>query len=202
MIGILFGCVVNGSAQTIASALNPGASSIGGEDSLVFDPTAVDPAALPNIRDLPSPMRLGTPIKPRAYTGIIRNKTKYDLSIPSMNSDATLVVPAKGWIEFTSWSQRFNLTVYRDGKPYYCLKITASPKNYPFMCSNYDFLAEIKRDEPVPRRPKPKRLKRKARSCKLPDPISTPGDNVSPAALRSDATQPPGLTTRPRPPKI
>ncbi|MGC2432756.1 MAG: hypothetical protein WA433_03155, partial [Desulfobaccales bacterium] len=37
----------------------------------------------------------------------------------------------------------FGLTIYCDGKPYYCLNIHAKPRAYPFMCEKYDFMAEI-----------------------------------------------------------
>ena len=55
-----------------------------------------------------------------AYTGIIKNKTRYEVSIPSENSDATLVVPAHSWIEYTMWTHQADVTAYRDGKPFYC----------------------------------------------------------------------------------
>ena len=35
----------------------------------------------------------------RSYKGIIRNKTGYEVSIPSQNSDATVLIPPHGWIE-------------------------------------------------------------------------------------------------------
>lgn len=117
----------------------------------------LDPLALPELEDLPMP---GLPKKDiRAYTGIIKNTTRYDLSVPSANSGATLAVPAKGFIEYTAWTRHFNLTVYRDGKPFYCLKINAHPGEYAYMCEKYDFIAEIVRPEPVKKR-KPTRKRR------------------------------------------
>jgi hypothetical protein len=113
---------------------------------VAFDTTAqVNPASIAALQAAPPP-----------FTGIIKNKTRYDVSVPSMNSGATLVIPAYSWIEYTAWNQKFDVTVYRHGKPFYCLKIAAHPKNYQFMCSKYDFIAEIIKAEPV-RRPKPKK---------------------------------------------
>jgi hypothetical protein len=94
----------------------------------------------------------------RLYTGIIKNKTRYEVAIPSKNSDATLLIPAYGWIEYTIWAQHANITAYHDGKPFYCLNIFAHPQEYPFMCKKYDFMAEIIAPEPVRRyQPIPKK---------------------------------------------
>jgi hypothetical protein len=82
-----------------------------------------------------------------AYTGIIKNKTRYEVSIPSENSDATLTIPPNGWIEYTIWTHQADVTAYYEGKPFYCLKLAAHPKQYPFMCSKYDFMAEIVKPE-------------------------------------------------------
>ena len=41
------------------------------------------------------------------------------------------------------------MTAYRDGKPFYCLKLVANPCEYPFMCKKYDFMAEIVKPEPT-----------------------------------------------------
>jgi hypothetical protein len=99
----------------------------------------------------------------RSYTGIIKNKTRYEISIPSENSRGTLVIPPNGWIEFTIWNQHLGVTAYHDGKPFYCLNIFARPQLYSFMCKKYDFMAEIRPPTPVrpcvptpPRRKKPK----------------------------------------------
>ena len=113
---------------------------------------------MPEMRDLPTPSTLKKE-RVRKYTGIIKNKTKYEVVVPSGNSGASLVIPAKGFIEYVSWTRRFDLTVFYDGKPFYCLKIVANPQNYAFMCSKYDFMVDIVKDEPAPK-PK-KKLKRK-----------------------------------------
>jgi len=97
------------------------------------------------------------------YTGIIKNSTRYEVSIPSDNSDAALVIPPHGWTEYIIWTKRLDVTAFHNGKPFYCLKIQAQPKNYQFMCSKYDFMAEIVKPEPV-RKYKPvkkKRIKRR-----------------------------------------
>jgi hypothetical protein len=83
-----------------------------------------------------------------AYTGIIKNQTRYEVSIPSENSLGTLVIPPQGWIEYTIWSHQSDVTAYYDGKPFYCLKLSAHPQAYPFMCKQYDFMAEIVKPEP------------------------------------------------------
>ena len=53
-----------------------------------------------------------------AYTGIIKNQTRYEVSIPSENSDATLVIPPNSWIEYTIWTHQADVTAYNDGKPF------------------------------------------------------------------------------------
>jgi hypothetical protein len=134
------------------------------QSGLVFDPLTVDGSALPDIRDLPTP-----PIQPaKKYTGIIKNNTRYEVSIPSRNSSATITIPAYGWVEYTAWNSYFNVTVYHDGRPFYCLNIHAHLQNYPFMCKKYDFIAEIVKEEPVirqgpsgPSKLKPRQIKRK-----------------------------------------
>ncbi|MEJ2673391.1 MAG: hypothetical protein P8168_14585 [Deltaproteobacteria bacterium] len=147
---------------TVAKAPQP--------NELVFDPGAVDTSALPHLRDLPIPSSLKNREKAKPYTGIIKNKTRYKVSIPSLNSDATLVIPPYSWIEFTAWSSKFGLTVYHNGKPFYCLNIFAHPKVYSFMCKKYDFMAEIVKPEPVIRHwpSKLKRRKIKRRSTRPP----------------------------------
>jgi hypothetical protein len=114
---------------------------------LVFDP--IDPAALPEVQDLPQSVAWNKPNISKRYVGIIKNTTGYELTVPSRNSSAALPLPPKGYIEYTAWEQKFDLTVYRDGKPFYCLKIEAHPKEYPYMCSRYDFLAEVVAAKPV-----------------------------------------------------
>ena len=80
---------------------------------------------------------------PRQYTGIIKNKSNCDVSLYSHNSDATLIIPAHSWIEYSAWVRHFRVTAYCDGKPFYCLNICANPSTYPFMCKKYDFMVEI-----------------------------------------------------------
>ncbi len=82
------------------------------------------------------------------YIGIIKNNSPYDVSVPSENSLATLIVPARGWIEFVVWDPNFDLIPYIDGKPFGCQKVTVTPDAFPYMCKNYDFLVEI--NPPVP----------------------------------------------------
>ncbi|MHB9072193.1 MAG: hypothetical protein ACYC6G_01580 [Desulfobaccales bacterium] len=140
------------------------ASNAAGQSGLVFDPLNIDGSALPDIHDLPTP-----PIQPaKKYTGIIKNNTRYEVSIPSHNSSATITIPAYGWVEYTAWNSFFNVTVYHDGKPFYCLNIHAHLQNYPFMCKKYDFIAEIVKEKPVirqgpsgPSKLKPRKIKRK-----------------------------------------
>ena len=95
------------------------------------------------------------------YTGVIQNHTQYCISIPSGNSDGTLIVPPGGWIEYVVWAPEFQLMGYVAGQPYYCQKITVVPQKYPFKCKSYDFLAEIKAAEAG--KPKPVRKKRPAK---------------------------------------
>jgi len=132
-------------------------------DNPAFNPLEVEKGALPDIKDLPA-----TPIVDRAgparkYTGIIKNKTRYEVSVPSGNSGATLIIPARGWIEYTSYARHFDLTAYHAGRPFYCMNITASVGDYPYMCDRYDFMVEIVKPEPRPQAPgkKMKRYKRK-----------------------------------------
>jgi hypothetical protein len=135
-----------------------------GQSGLVFDPLTMDGSALPDIHDLPTP-----PIQPaKKYTGIIKNNTRFDVSILARNSSATITIPAYGWVEYTAWNSYFNVTVYHDGKPFYCLNIHAHLQNYPFMCKKYDFIAEIVKEEPVirqgpsgPSKLKHRKIKRK-----------------------------------------
>jgi len=137
-----------------------------GSENLVFEPPNVDTAGLPDMRDLPLPtdLTLRLPKKVRSYTGIIKNRTGYDISVPSGNSSATLTIPANGFIEYTAWKRNFDITVYHGGKPFYCLKINAHLNEYPYMCKKYDFVAEIVKAEPVPQKvyKKKRRIKKKA----------------------------------------
>jgi hypothetical protein len=135
-------------SQTPAPGVSSDLPKAGGTRDLVFDPLTPDASGLPNRRDLPFPANLRDNETARRYTGIIKNKTRYEVSVPSENSDATLVIPANSWIEYTVWTRRTEVTAYHDGKPFYCLKLMANPSEYPFMCKKYDFMAEIVKPEP------------------------------------------------------
>ncbi len=87
----------------------------------------------------------------RSYTGIIKNQTRYEVAIPSENSNATVLIPPNGWIEYTIWARHSKLAAYHNGEPFYCLNISAHPQEYSFMCKKYDFMAEISQPEPVRR---------------------------------------------------
>lgn len=118
-----------------------------GQISPYFAPLP-DETMLPELRDLPVPSRFVKVVRP--YTGVIKNNTRYEVSVPSRNSSATLIIPARGFIEYTAYEKDFDVTVYHDGKPFYCLKIKAHPHEYAYMCRNdYDFIAEIVKPEPV-----------------------------------------------------
>jgi len=102
------------------------------------------------------------------FTGVIKNNTKYELSIPSDNSLGTIIVPPKGWVEFVVWDNQFDLIPYREGQPfrYGCQKVTVKPQAYPFMCKNYDFVAEINAPEPrTGKTYKKKRYRKKRNPC-------------------------------------
>ncbi|MFZ5450340.1 MAG: hypothetical protein ACOZF2_00495 [Thermodesulfobacteriota bacterium] len=132
----------------------------GAAEPLVFDPQEVE-SALPELQDLPYPAPLKKERRARRYTGIIKNKTDYEVSVPAGDSGGTLIIPAQGFIEYTAWARRFDLTAYHDGKPFYCMKIFANPRAYPYMCKNYDFLIEIVKAKPIPKKKgKKKRRKR------------------------------------------
>jgi hypothetical protein len=103
------------------------------------------------------------------YTGVIKNNTPCDYSVPSQNSLGTLIVPARGWIEFTVWDPKFEVIPYYMGQPFGCQNVTVTPKAFPFMCKQYDFMVEINGPGPCPtdRRYKDKYKKRvrKKRPC-------------------------------------
>lgn len=137
--------------------------------SNVFEPptSGVDTSVLPDMRDLPVPGIPQKAEKELPYIGIIKNKTRYDVSVPSRNSAATLIIPARSFIEYISYEKDFDVTVYRNGKPFYCLKITAHPREYAYMCRNdYDFIAEIVKPEPVGRQQGYKKMKRAIKKSK------------------------------------
>ena len=135
--------------RTPAPAVSTDAPNAVGESDLFFDPLTPDASALPGRSELPVPANLRDNQRARRYTGIIKNKTRYEVSVPSENSGANLIIPADSWIEYTIWTRRANVTAYYDGKPFYCLKLSVHLNEYPFMCSKYDFMAEIVKPEPV-----------------------------------------------------
>ena len=128
---------------------------------VIFDPIGEAEAALPEMGDLPVPPRMKK--SARQYTGIIKNKTGYDVAIPSRNSGATLTIPARGWTEYISWDKNFDLTVYQDGQPFYCLQIMSHPREYAYMCKKYDFIAEISKAEPAKSYRPGRKLKRRVK---------------------------------------
>jgi hypothetical protein len=153
--------------QRPATAITTDGSKVVGTGDLFFDPLTPDPSALPGGGVLPVPANLYDNERARRYTGIIKNKTRYEVSVPSENSDATLVIPPHSWIEYTIWTRRAKVTAYNDGKPFYCLNLWADPSEFPFMCKKYDFMAEIVKPEPATGRYKPMK-KRKHRAKKQP----------------------------------
>jgi hypothetical protein len=100
-----------------------------------------------------APVQAGPAVTPEVvdgfpYTGIIKNKTRYAVSIPSDNSDATVIIPPYSWIEYTIWTHKYDVAAYHNGEPFYCLKLVAHPQEYTFKCKKYDFIAEIVKAEP------------------------------------------------------
>jgi len=143
----------------------PGAQVVAPDGRSPYFEPLPDETMLPDIRELPVPSRFKKVA--RQYVGVIKNKTGYDLSVPSRNSGATLIIPARGFIEYISYEKDFDVTVYRDGKPFYCLKIIAHPREYAYMCKNdYDFLAEIVKPEPVAKQ----KYRKMKRAIKKPKP--------------------------------
>jgi len=122
-----------------------------------------DPAAMPDLKELGlSPRGTVTAQRQiRSYTGIIKNQTNYELTIPSANSQGALLVPPRGWIEYTVWNPNVNFSPYLDGKPYRCFNIKVKPKAYPFLCKKYDFMAVIEKDQPPPSKKKIKKPRKR-----------------------------------------
>ncbi len=125
-------------------------------------------SVLPKLEDLPVPNpELVKSKKTKAYTGVIRNFTNVDLTLPSDNSSATLVVPARGYLEYVSWSPSFQLTAYCQGQPYCRQTIRVAPKRYAFLSKSYDFLVDIKPDKPKAAPKQKKSLKKRRPPCEL-----------------------------------
>ena len=64
------------------------------------------------------------------YTGVIKNNTACEFSIPSQNSMGTLIVPARGWIEYVVWDPKFEVIPYYKGNPFGCQWVTVTPKAF------------------------------------------------------------------------
>jgi hypothetical protein len=134
----------------------------------------VDPSVLPNLSDLPgvAPGKAQQG-KIQRYTGVIENFTNYDISIPSGNSGAVLIVPAHRWIEYITWNPNVHLFGFLDGKQVYYQSLCAQPKKFKYMGNSYDFVAAIQPPpEPVqeikpycPPKHKSTRKKRKKVNC-------------------------------------
>ena len=103
------------------------------------------------------------------YTGIIKNNTSCDFSLMSQNSLATLIVPARGWIEYVVWDPKFEVIPYYNGQPFGCQNVKVTPKGFPYMCKQYDFMVEINGPGPCPAeqiyKGKYKKRVRKRRPC-------------------------------------
>ena len=97
------------------------------------------------------------------YVGIIKNNSAVDIAVPSENSLATLTVPARSWIEFVVWDPKFDLIPYIAGKPFGCQKVTVTPKAFPYMCKNYDFMVEINPPATAPGQERYKKYKKRVR---------------------------------------
>ncbi len=112
-----------------------------------------------------------TPIQPdNPYVGVIKNYTKKDVEVPSLNSMGTITVPAGGWVEYRVWSEKFQFLGYVDGQPYHCATVQVDPEKYQLFCKSYDFLVEIRQAEP----PAPsKKLKKRVKKRKV---AATGGD--------------------------
>jgi hypothetical protein len=78
------------------------------------------------------------------YVGLIRNFSDASISIPSQDSDATLILPARGQMEYTVWKPNFDIFGYMEGKQVYYKNIRIEPKKkFTFFGRTYDFLAEV-----------------------------------------------------------
>ena len=118
------------------------------------------------------------------YKGLLRNFSSMDVSIPSQNSGATLILPAGGQMEYIVWKPNFDIFGYVERTQVYYKNITIGPSTkYNFFGKTYDFLAEVCPELPgpviMPRQcppsqplclpepepaPKPKPKRRKART--------------------------------------
>ncbi|MCX7950194.1 MAG: hypothetical protein N2509_08800 [Treponemataceae bacterium] len=107
-----------------------------------------------------------TPVQPdNPYVGVIKNYTKKDVEVPSLNSMGTITVPAKGWVEYRGWSDQFQFIGYLDGQPFHCQKVQVEPDKYQLFCKTYDFLVEIRKDDEL--RAPSKKLKKRVKKRKV-----------------------------------
>jgi len=105
-----------------------------------------DPTALPELEEFGlGSHRLKS--RKRAYTGVIRNMTGHELTVPSQNSQGTIIIPPRGWVEYTVWDPIVTFSPYLDGEPYRCFTIKPKVKAYELMCKHYDFMAIIPAEE-------------------------------------------------------
>ncbi|MGQ9921851.1 MAG: hypothetical protein ACUVRZ_11050, partial [Desulfobacca sp.] len=79
----------------------------------------------------------------RPYVGLVRNFADVDIAVPSANSQAMIIVPAQGAVEYTVWQPTFTLFGYAQGQEVYCRKVRVEPQKYSMLCKKYDFMAEI-----------------------------------------------------------
>lgn len=145
-----------------------------GDSSVFLDAVEIikrqDSTAFPDPQDLPLPQyNLKKWARTRSYTGLIKNYSRHEVSIPSANSSAAVVVPARDWreysaIEYTVWSPAVNLQGFVDGQVVYQQKLVAQPKKFQYMGKYYDFVAEIKPPQPEPKAKPKYKKKRKVKS--------------------------------------
>jgi hypothetical protein len=86
----------------------------------------------------------------RPYVGLIRNFSALNISIPSDDSSATLILPPQGQLEYTVWKPNVAIFGYVEGRQVYYKNIRIGPKKYTFFGKNYDFLAEVCPEIPDP----------------------------------------------------
>jgi hypothetical protein len=78
------------------------------------------------------------------YVGLIRNFSNMNISIPSHDSSATLILPARGQMEYTVWQPNVDIFGFVDGKQVYFKNIRIKPnKKFYYFGNSYDFMAEV-----------------------------------------------------------
>src|SRR5512139_2002751 len=85
---VCFGCMQTSRVSSTPYppyTYNPLVTNIpsGGNPNPTFNPLEVEKAALPDLKDLPSAPIVDRAGPARKYTGIIKNKTAYEVSVPS-----------------------------------------------------------------------------------------------------------------------